>query len=194
MTAYRGDRGKTGYDHSQLTSGNPHAVTKSDVGLSAVTNDAQAKLAWSPAPVVKGSDQTNSTTTLADDNDLTFAIGANETWVIDTWLACSGNSTCDIQVTFSAPTGATSELQVVGSSATGTTTQITAGYIAAPGTDIVACGLQSGASSRTPVQIVGTIFNSSTAGNVTLRWAQNTSDATAAKVRKGSFLTARRVS
>jgi len=31
-TAYRGDRGKTAYDHSQLTSGNPHNVTYSDVG------------------------------------------------------------------------------------------------------------------------------------------------------------------
>ena len=37
-TAYRGDRGKTAYDHSQLTSGNPHNVTKSDVGLSNVGN------------------------------------------------------------------------------------------------------------------------------------------------------------
>ena len=37
-TAYRGDRGKTAYDHSQLTSGNPHNVTKSDVGLGSVVN------------------------------------------------------------------------------------------------------------------------------------------------------------
>lgn len=37
-TAYRGDRGKTAYDHSQLTSGNPHGVTKSDVGLGNVDN------------------------------------------------------------------------------------------------------------------------------------------------------------
>ena len=37
-TAYRGDRGKTAYDHSQLTSGNPHNVTKSYVGLSNVYN------------------------------------------------------------------------------------------------------------------------------------------------------------
>ena len=43
-TAYRGDRGKTAYDHSQLTSGNPHSVTKSDVGLSNVPNtDATAR-------------------------------------------------------------------------------------------------------------------------------------------------------
>jgi len=37
-TAYRGDRGKTAYDHSQMTSGNPHKVTKSDVGLGNVPN------------------------------------------------------------------------------------------------------------------------------------------------------------
>lgn len=37
-TAYRGDRGKTAYDHSQVTSGNPHNVTKTDVGLSNVGN------------------------------------------------------------------------------------------------------------------------------------------------------------
>ena len=37
-TAYRGDRGKAAYDHSQLTSGNPHNVTKSDVGLGNVGN------------------------------------------------------------------------------------------------------------------------------------------------------------
>ena len=37
-SAYRGDRGKIAYDHSLLTSGNPHNVTKSDVGLSNVAN------------------------------------------------------------------------------------------------------------------------------------------------------------
>ena len=37
-TAYRGDRGKTAYDHSQVKSGNPHNVTKSDVGLGNVVN------------------------------------------------------------------------------------------------------------------------------------------------------------
>lgn len=41
-TAYRGDRGKTAYDHSQLTSGNPHAVSKSDVGLGNVDNTSDA--------------------------------------------------------------------------------------------------------------------------------------------------------
>ena len=31
-TAYRGDRGKAAYDHSQITSGNPHGTTADDVG------------------------------------------------------------------------------------------------------------------------------------------------------------------
>ncbi len=47
-TAYRGDRGKIAYDHSQLTSGNPHSVSKTDIGLSNVQNygiasDAEAE-------------------------------------------------------------------------------------------------------------------------------------------------------
>jgi len=37
-TAYRGDRGKAAYEHSLVTSGNPHNVTKSDVGLGNVGN------------------------------------------------------------------------------------------------------------------------------------------------------------
>lgn len=36
-TAYRGDRGKTAFDHSQTT-GNPHGTTKSDIGLGNVDN------------------------------------------------------------------------------------------------------------------------------------------------------------
>ena len=36
-TAYRGDRGKIAYDHSQTT-GNPHSTTKADIGLGNVDN------------------------------------------------------------------------------------------------------------------------------------------------------------
>lgn len=41
-TAYRGDYGNIAYVHSQMTSGNPHKVTKSDVGLGNVDNTADA--------------------------------------------------------------------------------------------------------------------------------------------------------
>lgn len=43
-TAYRGDKGKTAYDHSQMTSGNPHNVTKSDVGLGSTEDGAEINI------------------------------------------------------------------------------------------------------------------------------------------------------
>lgn len=43
-TAYRGDRGKTAYDHSQITFGNPHGVTKSEIGLGNVENKSVAEI------------------------------------------------------------------------------------------------------------------------------------------------------
>lgn len=55
-TAYRGDRGKTAYDHSQLITGNPHNVTKTDIGLGNVTNTEQA-------PITHVGDSTHLTTT-----------------------------------------------------------------------------------------------------------------------------------
>ena len=49
-TAYRGDRGKTAYDHSQVTSGNPHNVTAAEVGLGNVDN-VQQYSALNPPPL-----------------------------------------------------------------------------------------------------------------------------------------------
>lgn len=43
-TAYRGDRGKIAYDHSQLVTGNPHNVTKANVGLGNVENKSSATI------------------------------------------------------------------------------------------------------------------------------------------------------
>lgn len=41
-TAYRGDRGKIAYDHSQIVTGNPHNVTKAEVGLGNADNTSDA--------------------------------------------------------------------------------------------------------------------------------------------------------
>ena len=62
-TAYRGDRGKTAYDHSQLTSGNPHNVSKSDVGLGNVDNVQQYSASNPPPyPVTSVNSQTGNVT------------------------------------------------------------------------------------------------------------------------------------
>ena len=48
ITAYRGDRGKIAYDHSQTTGSNPHSVTASEVGLGNVTNESKSTMFTSP--------------------------------------------------------------------------------------------------------------------------------------------------
>ena len=57
-TAYRGDRGKIAYDHSQLTSGNPHHVSYSDVGAveanSAITAGTKCKITYDSKGLVTG--------------------------------------------------------------------------------------------------------------------------------------------
>ena len=90
-TAYRGDRGKTAYDHSQITSGNPHGttvadlnavpnsrmvnghaltadvtVTKSDVGLGNVDNTSDANKPVSTAQATAIAAQTFSAVALTN--------------------------------------------------------------------------------------------------------------------------------
>lgn len=43
-SAYRGDRGKAAYDHSQIITGNPHGTSKLDVGLGNVTNESKTTM------------------------------------------------------------------------------------------------------------------------------------------------------
>ena len=52
-TAYRGDRGKTAYDHSLVSSGNPHGVTKANVGLGSVENYPISTLAQNQTATTK---------------------------------------------------------------------------------------------------------------------------------------------
>lgn len=42
LTAYRGDRGKIGYEHTLVVTGNPHNVTKGEVGLANANNTSDA--------------------------------------------------------------------------------------------------------------------------------------------------------
>lgn len=72
-TAYRGDRGKIAYDHSQTT-GNPHSTTKADVGLNNVANI-----------------DTTTTANITDSTDKRFVSDAEKTILSNT----SGTNTGD---------------------------------------------------------------------------------------------------
>ena len=62
-TAYYGDKGKTAYDHSQVTSGNPHNVTYTDVGAPAA-NGIGASGTWGIS--IAGNAATATTATTAN--------------------------------------------------------------------------------------------------------------------------------
>jgi len=73
-TAYRGDRGKTAYDHSQIFSGNPHGTTKADVGLGNVDNTSDLN---KPISTATQTAITNETTNRINaDNTLQDSINA----------------------------------------------------------------------------------------------------------------------
>lgn len=92
-TAYRGDRGKTAYDHSQDTSTNPHNVTKSQVGLGNVDNTSDAtknaaattltnKTLTTPiltAPVVNGSNGNMTISASSEGGEYNIGVDASGT-------------------------------------------------------------------------------------------------------------------
>lgn len=149
-------------------------------------------LAWATpavAPTIKSvrksSDQTvTSSTTLVNDSQLKFAIEASATYTFQAWLyVYAADATPDIKVTFTGPSGSTlfwSSSQVI-FLANGSTTLT-----------VVAPGGTTGDffvdSNLRVVQLYGSILNSTTAGDVQLQFAQNTSSANGTSVKAGSYI------
>lgn len=70
-SAYRGDRGKIAYNHSQMTSGNPHGVTKAQVGLGNCDNTSDVNKPVSTAQATAISNE--ATARSANDTAQTFS-------------------------------------------------------------------------------------------------------------------------
>jgi hypothetical protein len=134
--------------------------------------------------VRKSADQSiSNSTTPTNDTELSFAIAANETYIVGVWLGTyAANSTPCIQYNFTAPSGATtiwspgSYYASSGGGANATfatsTTSLT-GFVD---------------SNNRVAMMFGTIANGATAGNVQLQWCQLTSSATATTVKAGSYI------
>lgn len=132
-----------------------------------------------------------SSTTLQNDDHLTFAIAANEVWAFQFFIRYSAVSGVpDFKATIAAPAGATGAWHVHG------------GYYSTADSvlvDVADFGFGStlGLGATTSVKwvvLAGIAVNSTTAGSVTLQWAQSTSSADALTVKTNSFLVAHKVS
>lgn len=146
------------------------------------------------APVVTGvgeeryinksaSESVTSSTTLQDDDALTFTVAANSTYLVRLGVFYDGSAVSGgIKLALTLPAGAI--FSVTTSSATYAASSGTV-FLDDPTTDGV--GVVSGGSFDLLVTTVGT------AGSATLQWAQSASDATATRLLPGSYFRVRRV-
>lgn len=141
-----------------------------------------------PLAAYKSGDQPlTSSTALASDSALVIAVLANAVYDVDVLLYYTGFTagSSDIKVSFTYPSGATSQsVTYLGKST---------GLAVAQGT--VALGTaqafgSNGTSNIMALNLWFTLSVSSTAGNLQLQWAQNTSSGTATTVKTGSKLRA----
>lgn len=154
---------------------------------SVLTNDGNGNLTWGLGSVQfaeKTADESvTSSTTLQDDNDFTFTLGANQTYEITGLIKASCSGTGLIKAQFIAPAGSTEFINIfINRSATDDVsfmTSPTTSYNIATTT----------VSSTTDVIMVnGKVRTSSTAGTFKLQWAQKTSNATATTFYTDSYL------
>lgn len=149
-----------------------------------------------PRPVqqvfaVKDSNATRtSTTTLTDDTQLTFPVGAGQVWTVEAtinYAAGAGN----LRVGLSHPTGTTGRISRVGS-----------GVIGGPSHDAGAgrsnalpdtYGLPAGGNGADASVRVSALLRTTTAGNVTMQFCQDTADAGATVIYANSYLRATRI-
>jgi hypothetical protein len=150
--------------------------------------------------VYKAADETvTSSTTLQNDNDLTLPVVANGIYLVDLNLVAldAGNFTGDLKTCLAYPTGSTVHVMGVGPHDTGLSsgTNSTAEWVARTdqsGTSSTSTSYGAGTTAVT-VMIRALVIVGSTAGSVTLQWAQNTSDASGVTLKTGSWMRMERV-
>ena len=131
----------------------------------------------------------NNSTVLQNDDELFFAMAANEVWCIRGGLFCqSPTAAPDVKIGFSVPAAAISEAfsicpNAAGSVVAGMTNEVQSlvvGAVAAAEAALVhfSIGVRNGAN----------------AGNWQLQWAQNVAAIENTQVNAGSFLIAERIS
>lgn len=150
--------------------------------------DVSGTLTWRTAPLsdftgssraaYKTADTTRTaTTTLADDPHLTLAVEANSIYIFNSRLFMTSPTTADFKYGFSVPSGGSMKWQMANNPSTDyytEATSITRSTAGSPNTNTVA--------------YTGVIVTSSTSGEFTLQWAQDTSDAGNTILEQYSFL------
>lgn len=136
--------------------------------------------------IIKQSDESvTSSTTLQNDNELILPIAANEKWFVEFFLLLdmSASGLPDFKVEMTAPTGASGGWLLVGEVAGATDSYILGRSFGGSGT------VHDTQSAYQPGPVLRAVVdNGVNAGNLTLQWAQGTSNANPTTVKAGSFM------
>lgn len=151
--------------------------------------------AMQPVKATKSVDTARtSTTALAADPHLVLALAANAVYELSGFIEYDGNfgGSGDLKMDWTLPSGATMRWAPRGNAAGDTTQKLNSGSVA--NTLAVAVGTYGVGTTRNSLSPRGYIITSATAGNATLRWAQNSSNAIATTLYANSWVSASRTS
>ncbi len=130
-----------------------------------------------------------SSTALQNDDDLKVTLAANKTYIVDGAIfISSASANPGFKMAFTVPTGATMDLGYSALSPGPGRLQAQGELLENSGTASQEIPMR--ANTPVVIHVSGTVKVGSTSGDVTLQWAQFTSDATAVKVMEGSYLRA----
>jgi hypothetical protein len=167
------------------------AITSPVNGMMAVTTDTGylwrhngTKWLLQPTTIHKTGDTSwTSTTTLTDDPDLKFPVDANGTYEFEIVIgALTVSTSVGLKTTLTFPAGARLDYgrEGLASSAAFDDWQQNATTSGSP------TATWSTSANNATIRMNGTIFNGSTAGNLTVQAAQGTSNASSAWILRGS--------
>ncbi len=153
---------------------------------------------WYQAVRKSADESVTSDTTLQNDNELLFAVGANETWSFEFTLFNTTGSP-GLQLRLMMPANSTSlmgfvEMKRKDDTSSGEDGNIVISIVNFGGKDYSNQISHTWGNTGTGyTRIFGTVIIGANAGNITLQWAQSSSSGTTAAVLAGSYLTARRI-
>jgi len=131
--------------------------------------------------------------TVSNDPELFFAVGANQTWLVDFTLFLIGVTNADFQYQLSVPAGATGILTGLRLNAAASTILDSVGFSAT--TNFTSSRLSGVVATTAPIMMLGkaTVVTLATTGTVALAWAQGTTQVTGSTIMATSYIEARRI-
>jgi hypothetical protein len=149
-------------------------------GEDANSKRVNEEIGWA---IRKSADQSvTSSTTLVTDNALTWAVDANVNYLFDAYLVYTGGTTGDIKIGWAVPSGSGMSWSAEGLDEDLNYKNV--GNLSEASTSPYGC---VNTTTGRMILVAGYLRVDATAGNFSLRFAQQVSSATATTMRAGSF-------